>query len=101
MAVAAIRKLAKHIETRKVIAQVAATSAEDPDIGEMIAEAIGKTGMDGSITVGDSGSRDTIRNVREGMQFEVGYLSSGMVIDKEKMVAESVSRTQRKNACHK
>ena len=88
LAAAAIRKLAKPVETRKAIVQVAAVSAEDTDIGEMIAEAIEKVGMDGVITVDESGSRDTALNVKEGMQYEKGYLSPEMVTDKVKMVAE-------------
>jgi chaperonin GroEL len=88
LAVAAIRKLAKPVETRKAIAQVATTSAEDTAIGDLIAKAMEKVGMDGVITVDESESRDTILNVSEGMQLEVGYLSPVMVTDKEKMVAE-------------
>ena len=55
------------------IAQVAAVSAEDTDIGEMIAEAMEKVGMDGVITVDESGSRDTTLNVKEGM-LKVGFV---------------------------
>ena len=88
LAIAAIRKLAKPVETREAIKQVAATSAEDTDIGEMIAEALEKVGMDGVITVDESEGRDTFLNVSEGMQLEGGYLSPEMVTDKEKMVAE-------------
>lgn len=88
LAAAAIKKLARPVETREAIAQVAAVAAEDTDIGEMIAEAMEKVGMDGVITVDESGSRDTTLIVKEGMQCEVGYLSPLMVTDKEKMVAE-------------
>ncbi len=88
MAAAAIRKLARSVETREAIAQVAAVSAEDTDVGEMIAEAMEKVGMEGVITVDESGSRDTTLNVKEGMQYEVGYLSPEMVTDKKKMFAE-------------
>jgi len=88
LAVAAIRKLAKPVETREAIAQVAATSAEDGDIGEMIAQAMEKVGRDGVITVDESESRDTLLEVREGMQLDVGYLAPEMVTDKKMMVAE-------------
>lgn len=88
LAVAAIRKLAKPVETWEAIAQVAATSAEDTDIGEMIARAMEKVGRDGVITVEESESRDTVLEVREGMQLDVGYLAPEMVTDKKKMVAE-------------
>jgi len=88
LAAAAIRKLAKPVETNETIVQVSATSAKDTKIGEIIAEAMEKVGIDGVITVDESESRDTILDVRKGMQLEVGYLSPGMVTDKEKMVAE-------------
>lgn len=88
LAVAAIRKLAKPVEAREAIAQVAAISAKDPVIGEMIAEAMEKVGTDGVITVDKSNSMDTTLKVTEGMQYEKGYLSSNMVTNKEKMVAE-------------
>ena len=88
LAAAAIRKLARPVETREAIAQVAATSAEDTGIGEMIAQAMEKVGRDGVITVDESESRDTVLTVREGMQLDVGYLAPEMVTDKKKMVAE-------------
>lgn len=88
LAAAAIRKLADPVKTREAIAQVAAVSAEDAEIGEMIAQAMEKAGMDGFITVDESGSRDTTLIVKAGMQFERGYLSPEMVTDKAKMIAE-------------
>lgn len=88
LSIAAIRRLAKPVEMRKVIAHVASISAEDPAIGEMIAEAMEKVGIDGAITLDESGSRDTTLVVKEGMQLEVGFLSSEMVTDKQQMVAE-------------
>ena len=88
LAAAAIKKLARPVETREILAQVSATAAKDPKIGEMIAEAMEKVGMDGVITVDESRSRDTFLIVKEGMQLEVGYLSSQMVTDQKKMIAE-------------
>jgi chaperonin GroEL len=88
LATAAIRKVANPVETREAIAQVAAAAAKDPAIGEMIAEAIDRVGMDGVITVEETGSRDTTLIVKEGMQLGVGYLSPEMVTDRETMVAQ-------------
>lgn len=88
LAAAAIRKLAIRVETREMIAQVAATSVADPVIGEMIAEAMDSVGKDGVITVDKSEGRDTFLEVKEGMQLDVGYLSGEMVTDKNKMIAE-------------
>lgn len=88
LAVAAIRKLAKPVQTREAIAQVAAVAAKSDDIGEMIAEAMQKVGAGGLITVEGTESRVTTLDVKEGMQLEVGYLSPEMVTDREKMVAE-------------
>lgn len=88
LAAAALRRLARPAETPEAIAQVAATSAEDRDIGALIAQAMAKVGRDGVITVDESGSTDTVLEAREGMQLAVGYLSPEMVTDKKKMVAE-------------
>jgi len=88
LAAAAIKKLAKPVEMRETLARVSATAAKDPEIGEMIAEAMEKVGMDGVITVDESRSRDTFLNIKEGMQLEVGYLSPHMVTDQKKMIAE-------------
>ncbi len=88
LAAAAIRKLAKPVQTWEAIAQVAAASAKDHDIGEMIADAMEKVGADGAITVDETEGRYTTLDVKEGMQLDVGYLSPQMVTDKEKMVAE-------------
>lgn len=88
LAAAAIRRLARPVETREAIAHVASTSAGDTDIGEMIADAMEKVGRDGVITVDESESRDTVLTVIEGMELDIGYLAPEMVTDKKKMVAE-------------
>ena len=88
LAAAAIKKLSKPIGSREDLVQVSATAAKDPEIGEMIAEAMDKVGTDGVITVDESRSRDTFLIVKEGMQLDVGYLSPQMVTDKQKMIAE-------------
>ncbi len=86
-AVAEIKKLAKPIKTRDEIAQVAAISAGDAEIGELIADAMGKVGKDGVITVEESQTLGTTLEVVEGMQFDKGYLSAYMVTDAERMEA--------------
>ena len=87
VAVEEIAKLAHKVETKEAIAQVAAVSAADPRIGDLIAEAMEKVGKDGVITVEESKSMGTTLEVVEGMQFDRGYLSAYMVSDTEKMEA--------------
>ena len=82
-----IRKMSKSVETKESIAQVAAVSASDDTIGELIAEAMEKVGKDGVITVEESKSLGTTLDVVEGMQFDRGYLSPYMVNDPDKMEA--------------
>ena len=88
LVVAAIKKLAISVESKDAITQIATVSAQDPTMGEMIAEAMEKAGKDGLITIEESKNFVTALNVVEGMQFERGYLSPEMVTDREKMVAE-------------
>ena len=87
VAVEEIRKLAKPVETRDAIAQVASISAADTEIGELIAQAMEKVGKDGVISVEESKSMGTTLEVVEGMQFDRGYLSPYMVTDTERMEA--------------
>lgn len=87
VAVEEIGKIAKQVETKESISQVAAVSAADENIGELIAEAMEKVGKDGVITVEESKSLGTTLDVVEGMQFDRGYLSAYMVSDTEKMEA--------------
>ena len=87
VAVEELGKIAKPVETKESIAQVAAVSAADEKIGELIAEAMEKVGKDGVITVEESKSLGTTLEVVEGMQFDRGYLSAYMVSDTEKMEA--------------
>ena len=87
VAVEEIGKIAKPVETKESIAQVAAVSAADEKIGDLIAEAMEKVGKDGVITVEESKSLGTTLEVVEGMQFDRGYLSAYMVSDTEKMEA--------------
>jgi chaperonin GroEL len=87
VAVDEIKALAQKVETKDKISQVAAVSASDDSIGELISEAMDKVGTDGVITVEESKSMETALEVVEGMQFDRGYLSSYMVTDTEKMEA--------------
>ncbi|MDH7571179.1 MAG: chaperonin GroEL, partial [Armatimonadota bacterium] len=86
-AVEAIRKMATPVEEKAVIAEVAAISANDRGIGDLIAEAMEKVGKDGVITVEESKGAETKLELVEGMQFDKGYISPYMVTDPERMEA--------------
>ncbi|NLM46535.1 MAG: chaperonin GroEL, partial [Firmicutes bacterium] len=85
--VEAIKEQARPIETKEAISQVAAISADDTSVGELIAEAMEKVGKDGVITVEESKGFTTDLKVVEGMMFDRGYISPYMVTDTEKMEA--------------
>ena len=87
VAVEYIKGVAKPVETRNAIAQVAAISADDQEIGELIAEAMEKVGKDGVITVEESPTFGTELEVVEGLQFDRGYISHYFVTDTERMEA--------------
>lgn len=87
VAVEKIQKNSIKVEGKHEIAQVAANSAGEDEIGELIADAMDKVGTDGVITVEESKSMGTTLEVVEGMQFDRGYLSAYMVTDAEKMEA--------------
>lgn len=82
-----LEEMSKPVETKEDISQVAAISASDEAIGELIAEAMEKVGKDGVITVEESKGFTTDLKVVEGMQFDRGYISPYMVTDTEKMEA--------------
>src|SRR5690554_3484560 len=82
-----INNISKPIETKDDIARIAAISADNEEVGKLIAEAMEKVGKDGVITVEESKGFGTNLNVVEGMQFDRGYLSHYMVTDTEKMEA--------------
>ncbi len=82
-----LKDLSKPINDSKAIAQVAAISASDEEVGALIAEAMEKVGNDGVITVEESKTMKTELKVVEGMQFDRGYASAYMVTDTEKMEA--------------
>ncbi|MBQ8460464.1 chaperonin GroEL [bacterium] len=87
-AVQKIKAMARPVNTKEEIAQVAAISAgNNKEIGELIAEAMEKVGHDGVITVEESKSFGTNLKVVEGMQFDKGYISPYFVTDPERMEA--------------
>ncbi|MFP4118587.1 MAG: chaperonin GroEL [Candidatus Woesearchaeota archaeon] len=84
-----LRKKSVDVNDRKKIEQVATISANnDPQIGNMIAEAMEKVGNDGVITVEDGRGIETTLDVVKGMQFDRGFISPYMATDQEKMMAE-------------
>ena len=86
-AVAEIKEMSQSVTTSKHIANVAAISAGDEEVGAMIAEAMDKVTNDGVITIEESKTMKTELALVEGMQFERGYLSAYMATDMDKMVA--------------
>jgi len=86
-AVDGIKAAAKPIESKSAIAQVASISANDENIGNLIADAMEKVGKDGVITVEESKGTSTNLEVVEGMNFDRGYISPYMITDTEKMEA--------------
>jgi len=86
-AVAEIAKMSKPVKERSDIAQVAAISANDSEIGELLADAMDKVGKDGVITVEESKGTDTSLKWVEGLQFDKGYISPYMATDMERMEA--------------
>ncbi|WP_433246640.1 chaperonin GroEL [Streptosporangium sp. CA-135522] len=82
-----LSKLAKDVETKAQIASTASISAGDPQIGEMIAEAMDKVGKEGVITVEESNTFGLELELTEGMRFDKGYISPYFVTDPERMEA--------------
>lgn len=87
IAVEHIKGMSQVVSTKKHIANVAAISAGDEEVGNMIADAMEKVTNDGVITVEESKTMNTELELVEGMQFDKGYLSSYMATDMEKMIA--------------
>jgi chaperonin GroEL len=79
--------MAVHIDSHEEIASVASISAQDKEIGELIAVVMDKVGQDGVITVEESKSLEFETKYVEGMQFDRGYISPYFVTDSEKMEA--------------
>ena len=87
-AVEAISDMSQQINGKEQIAKVAAISAGDDEVGELVADAMEKVSKDGVITVEESKTMKTELDLVEGMQFDRGYVSAYMSTDMEKMVAE-------------
>lgn len=86
--VAEIKKLSKPVIDDKEVEQIAQISAQDEQIGALIAKAVKQTGKDGVITIEEGNSTDITLDFREGMEFDKGYASAYFVTDREKMIAE-------------
>jgi chaperonin GroEL len=86
-AVESIKALAKDVDDKSEIAQVASISAADSSIGDVIADAIDKVGKDGVVTVEESNTFGLELEFTEGMQFDKGYLSPYFVTDPERQEA--------------
>ena len=82
-----IKNVSKPVESKEAIAQVATISSADAEVGQYIADAMEKVGKEGVITVEESKGMETNLSVKEGMQFDRGYISPYMVTDTEKMEA--------------
>ncbi len=83
----ALGEIARDVEERSEIANVATISAQDPKIGEIIAEAFSKVGKDGVITVEEAPTMGIELEFTEGMQFDKGYISAYFITDAERMEA--------------
>ena len=87
VAVEAIKGISSPVSGREDIARVASISADNREVGELIADAMEKVSKDGVITIEESKTSETDVVVVEGMQFDKGYVSPYMVTDTEKMEA--------------
>ena len=86
-AVESLKEISSEVNGKEDIARVASISANNEEIGNLIADAMEKVSKDGVITIEESKTSNTELNVVEGMQFDKGYLSPYMVTDTEKMEA--------------
>ena len=86
-AVKAILEMSKAVDGKEQIARVAAISAGDDEVGQMVADAMEKVSNDGVITIEESKTMQTELDLVEGMQFDRGYISAYMCTDMDKMEA--------------
>lgn len=83
-----LNRMAISIQSRQEIAAAASISCQEADMGELIAEAFDRVGLEGVITLEDSGREKTTLTIQEGIVFDRGYTDSGMVTDKQQMICE-------------
>ena len=87
VAVEAIKSMSAKVNGKEQIARVAAISAGDDEVGNMVADAMEKVSNDGVITIEESKTMQTELDLVEGMQFDRGYISAYMATDMDKMEA--------------
>src|SRR5256885_7896653 len=87
VAVAFIARYSKEVETKDEIAQVGAISAADPEIGQLIADAIDKVGRDGVVEIEEGNTFGLELDYTEGLQLDKGYVSPHFITDQERMEA--------------
>lgn len=85
--VAELKQMSKQITTREEMAQVATISAEDRELGNLIAEVMEEVGKDGVVTVEESQTLGIQKEIVKGLQFDRGYISPYMITDAERMEA--------------
>jgi len=85
--ISVLKKISKPISTKEEMAQVATISAEDKEIGNLIAEVMTEVGKDGVITVEESKTFGIQKEIVKGLQFDRGYISPYMITDTERMEA--------------
>ncbi len=87
MVVEELKKISKPIASKEEVVQVATISAEDKEMGELIADVLEEAGKDGVVTIEESKTFGLSKEVVKGLQFDKGYVSPYMVSDTEKMEA--------------
>ncbi|MBI2642003.1 MAG: chaperonin GroEL, partial [Candidatus Wildermuthbacteria bacterium] len=82
-----LKQLSKPVSTKEEKAQVATISAEDPELGKLIAEVVEEVGKDGVVTVEESQTLAIEKEIVKGLQFDRGYISAYMITNAERMEA--------------